>query len=173
VVGEAAYAPHFDRGHAFIWTRTQGMVDLGTLEGGYASLATNVTASGNVIASCQTRYDNGWGELLWHACMWTPQNGLTDLGTLGQADHSESYARAVSPNETVVGYSHNFVETDSFFHLVWTHAFAWTRGDGMTDLGTLGGTYSSATAVNARGDVAGESSTLDPTQVHAVVWQRR
>jgi probable HAF family extracellular repeat protein len=173
VVGEASYAPHFQFGRAFSWTKTGGMVDLGTLEGSYASLATNVTRSGDVVASCQTRFDNGLGELFSHACMWTQEDGLTDLGTLGPPDHSESYAAAVSPNETVVGYSHNFVKTDDYFHLVWTHAFAWTRADGMTDLGTLGGTFSRATAVNARGDIAGQSSTADPTQAHAVVWQRR
>lgn len=40
----------------------------------------------------------------------------------------------------------------------------------VTDLGTLGGNYSSASAVNDRGDVVGESRTADG-QIHAFLWR--
>jgi probable HAF family extracellular repeat protein len=39
----------------------------------------------------------------------------------------------------------------------------------MTDLGTLGGNYSAATAVNGRCQVAGVSQTADGTH-HAFLW---
>ena len=39
------------------------------------------------------------------------------------------------------------------------HAYSWTQKAGMVDLGTLGGTYSDATAVNDRGQVTGVSYT--------------
>ena len=40
-----------------------------------------------------------------------------------------------------------------------SHAFSWTPAGGMVDLGTLGGTCSDATAVNASGQVVGFSTT--------------
>ena len=40
----------------------------------------------------------------------------------------------------------------------------------MTDLGTLGGSYSWATAINARGQVVG-SSTTESSEGHFFLWQ--
>ena len=39
------------------------------------------------------------------------------------------------------------------------HAFRWTPSAGMTDLGTLGGTFSVAAGINARGLVASGAAT--------------
>src|SRR5262249_38411696 len=48
-----------------------------------------------------------------------------------------------------------------------SHAFSWTRGAGMTDLGTLGGGESEASAVNSRGQIVGRSNpTGSPTLRH-------
>ena len=35
--------------HAFLWTRTEGLIDLGTLPGGTNSRALSVNASGQVV----------------------------------------------------------------------------------------------------------------------------
>jgi probable HAF family extracellular repeat protein len=69
---------------------------------------------------------------------------MTDLGTLGG---NHSYAQAVSADgSVVVGYA-----TDNNFL---NRAFRWTSTDGMTDLGTLGGIFSSyGVAVSADGSV--------------------
>ncbi|MCU6496735.1 PEP-CTERM sorting domain-containing protein [Rugamonas sp. A1-17] len=40
-----------------------------------------------------------------------------------------------------------------------THAFSYTKADGMKDLGTLGGSYNSAVSVNAQGGILGYSTT--------------
>lgn len=40
----------------------------------------------------------------------------------------------------------------------------------MQDLGTLGGTFSSANSINNRGDIVGASTTATEA-FHAVVWQ--
>ena len=60
-----------------------------------------------------------------------------DLGTLGG---TQSKATAVSPSGQTVGFSRTAGDAES-------HAFSWTRKDGMLDLGTLGGPDS---AVQAR-----------------------
>jgi probable HAF family extracellular repeat protein len=49
------------------------------------------------------------------------------------------------------------------------HAFLWNAGT-MTDLGTLGGTTSSATAINERGQVIGTSTTPGGA-THGFIWQ--
>jgi probable HAF family extracellular repeat protein len=41
----------------------------------------------------------------------------------------------------------------------------------MTDLGTLGGKYSFAYAINNGGQIVG-ASYLDPTTEHAVLWSK-
>ncbi len=51
-----------------------------------------------------------------------------------------------------------------------THAFLWEGGQ-MTDLGTLGGYFSVAQAINDRGQVVGSSHTASGEN-HAVLWSK-
>ena len=51
---------------------------------------------------------------------------------------------------------------------VYTHAFLWDKGT-MTDLGTLGGTGSSASGINAAGTIVGNSTTSSGLD-HAALW---
>ncbi len=51
-----------------------------------------------------------------------------------------------------------------------THAFLWTAGAGMQDLGTLGGSFSQATGINPSGQVVGYSYLADEQTYHAFVW---
>ena len=50
-----------------------------------------------------------------------------------------------------------------------THAFVWTNGV-LRDIGTLGGGFSDATAINAAGQVVGMSMRSDDAS-HAFLWQ--
>ncbi|MFM0069244.1 hypothetical protein [Paraburkholderia aspalathi] len=93
---------------------------------------------------------------------WDPATGntLTDIGTLNTRGGATSVARigdaslpGVTPSTTaiVVGKS----ETDSGAQ----HAFSWTAGGGMVDLGTLGGGLVSGAASVDGGYIAGYSET--------------
>jgi probable HAF family extracellular repeat protein len=159
VVGRSSLIPapvpfgEFGQSHAFSWTPTGGLVDLGTL-GGPSSGAEAVNEKGDVV---------GWAEVeegVSHAFLWTKQDGMVDLGTLGG---TFSFAYGVNEAGAIVGYSTLPGDTDE-------HAFLWTRADGMVDLGTLGGTRSVAYAINERGQVVGRNLTLEPQSIHAFVW---
>src|SRR5437870_3135242 len=141
--------------HAFSWTPTGGMIDLGTLGG--SSFAVAVSACGQVVGHSYTTPQ----EEHAHAFSWTPAGGMIDLGTLGGMD---SIATAVNARGQVAGFS----ATDPHGHTV--HAFLWTPAGGMIDLGTLGGTRSVARAVNAHGHVVGYSYTAVPVVFHAFSW---
>jgi len=51
------------------------------------------------------------------------------------------------------------------------HAFIWSDGT-MRDLGTLGGDWSLALAINEKGHVTGEAKVASGS-VHAVLWKTR
>ena len=50
------------------------------------------------------------------------------------------------------------------------HAFSWTSGEGMVDLGTLGGSHSRAEGVNQAGNVVGYASTTADAAQHTFSW---
>ena len=98
------------------------------------------------------------------ALLYTPGNGVQDLGTLGG---TISVADAINEVGQVVGYSTTATGA--------RHAFLWTPGSGMQDLGTLGdGPSSRARGINDQGQVVGESTyprvdAREP-QTHAFLW---
>ena len=83
-----------------------------------------------------------------NAFLWTEDSGFVALGTLGG---SMSTATAVNDGGQVVGAS---TAPDN----IW-HAFAWTAGSGMVDLGRGG-----ALAISDNGHVVGEAYTDDDSQ---------
>jgi probable HAF family extracellular repeat protein len=70
-----------------------------------------------------------------------------DLGTL-EAGAGLASAAGLNDSDTVVGVSQT--SPNDF-----NHAFRWTSGGGMVDLGTLGGDASAANAVNGTGQIVG------------------
>ncbi|GBD01341.1 hypothetical protein HRbin18_01062 [bacterium HR18] len=141
--------------HAFRWTQSGGMQDLGTL-GGLMSDARGVSADGSVVVG------TAWNaSVQFRAFRWTASGGMQDLGTLGG---STSEADGVSADgSVVVGVAENASGE-------W-RAFRWTASGGMQDLGTLGGSTSDAYGVSADGSVVVGSATNASGERRVFRWE--
>ena len=141
--------------HAFLWSRANGLQDLGDLPGGLDySKSANINELGSVVGYSYTTTGP-------HGFLWDAVNGMQDLGELpGGQDHSEAFA--INDSGQVAGYSS--ISTNGY------HAFLWDKVSGMKDLGDLPGgvDYSLAYSINNLGQVAGYGSTASGTT--ALVW---
>jgi probable HAF family extracellular repeat protein len=125
--------------HAFLWTAANGIQDLTpdlTSNGG--STATAINSSNEV-----TGYYYPAGSTVPVGFLWSQSAGLQQFGT------SETLPFAINNSGTVVGQMTNA----SGQH----QAFSWTEAGGFVDLGTLGGTESSALGINSSGWIVGTS----------------
>ena len=142
----------------------ESFTDLGELRGSpLKNDAPVVSADGTVIVG---KSPFPGGET--HAFRWTAA-GITDLGTNGG---TTSIANAVSADgSVVVGKStlSTYVSFHGIFMFQPNHAFRWTAA-GMADLGTLGGSESTAVAVSADGAVVAGQSDLANGRYHAFRW---
>ncbi len=160
---------------AFISTGGGGIQNLSGLAGASDSYAYGINSSGTVVG---TSYVNGEAHgVVWNGAASTDlgagifamgindsgavigrnANGhafvlgdgiASDLGVLDGGGWSAAYG--INSAGTVVGYGD--IGNGQF------RGFVWTADGGMTELGTLGGTNSYATAVDSGGDVVGHAS---------------
>jgi len=157
------------------------VTDLGTL-GGSHSWAYDINGSGQVVGLAGTGAVDEYGAPVYHAFLWQ-NNAMADLGTLG-GPHSA--ATGINNAGQVVGLAQTTENLDYWqttgdgggpIH----HAFIWQNGT-MTDLGTLGGDLSRASAINNSARVVGyaEANTrpeeccvpciCEPAR-HASLWE--
>ena len=161
-LGQVVGANRPDYWLAFLW-QDGVMTDLGT-HGGDHSDAQGINDLGQVVGWGPT--DSGDHAFLWGA------GATTDLGTLDGDTASQAYS--INIGGQVVGASSrgraigviNGTISDP------QRAFLWQNGV-MTDLGTLGGTWSSADGINDLGQIVGGSFLSENLQgpSHAFLWQ--
>ena len=174
VVGFSSVQRDSFESRAFLWTSQSGMIDIGTLGGGYAQ-ANAINDNGSVTGASQTRGMSPVAAI--HAFLYQPMCltcvPMRDLGVLGGLS---SYGMAINNTSHVVGYSTVAANDER------VHAF-FNDGNRMIDLGSLGAAgarwgsdLSVALALNNSDQVVGYSYLPVvgdmPIQQVAFVWTR-
>lgn len=97
VAGMRTYTPEDGTFHAFVWTETDGLIELGSLGGNWTEPFA-ISNNGQIVGDATiTGSDAG---PIWRAFSWTRDGGIVNLGTLGGA---HSGARAVNARGQVLG----------------------------------------------------------------------
>jgi probable HAF family extracellular repeat protein len=130
----------------------------------YGTVTALGTTAGNTVSVMAIGFGSevtaaGWGDTdagTLHAIRWTLSGGTQDLGTLlGSAGNTFAYGMSDDAS-TIVGWSNTTPGTFPSGQ----HAFRWTQGGGMQDLGSLQGAAGTSIAYAANGDgsvVVGET----------------
>jgi len=145
--------------HAFSWTRSGGIKDLGTLSGGTVSGAIGLNDSGIVVG-----YSNVKGQPATNfvAIQWSSTGVMTNLGTL--AGGSSSAAFQINSAGEAAG--------DSFLSNGLVDATSWTSKK-IKNLGALPkAIFTAGLAINDNGEIVGESvfGYGPPFTSHAFRW---
>src|SRR5215831_12650994 len=175
-------SPGFPEIRAVLWKNGR-IINLGTLDGGYESVAHAVNTKGQVVGlSLNTIPDPnsiigsfyGVGFQQTRAFLW--QNGvMQDLGTLGTG--TNAVALLINERGQVAGDSYTSTDPSPSCHYsnnvfpLTTGGFLWEKGK-MIDLGGLGGTCTLVSGLNNRGQVIGFSNLGGDEVFHAFRWDR-
>jgi probable HAF family extracellular repeat protein len=138
--------------HAFLWTQSGGMQDIGVVGGLQDSNGYAINQFGEVVGSSETPPSQNVTS------RWTASAGMQPLyGTKGQY----CYAVAVNNSGAIA------VTCDA--NNLTAAAFLWTQGGGLENIGTLGGGWAFATGMNKAQEMVGYSATADGA-THAFLW---
>ncbi|MEI6751192.1 MAG: Calx-beta domain-containing protein [Candidatus Saccharibacteria bacterium] len=131
--------------HAFVWTQSTGMVDLGVPNNSYSSEAVGINDNGQIIGTSQNNSGpaSGW---LWENGTFTTIPCIPD-------DINDS----------------GIVAGAYFLNARWT-ACTWDSINGLRDLGIIGGPNSWATGINAAGQVVGRVEPIDENTPESQVF---
>jgi probable HAF family extracellular repeat protein len=160
--------------HATMW-RNGAITDLGTLpEGGFESIAAAINSQGQAVGlAINTIPDpNSMAGIGFQTRAFLWQAGtMQDLGTLGTG--TDAQALLINERGEVVGWSYaNSVPTNACipgFAFV-TGSFIWDKENGMRDLGSLGGTCTTASDMNDHGQIVGFSNLPGDLSEHGFLW---
>jgi probable HAF family extracellular repeat protein len=172
-------------GHGFLWDDVNGMMDLAELldessQWGGINSAIEINNNGQILGRFPLGGPIGVGDPIGGTdsyFIWDNETGFIELLAfkgLG-IKHIGDTIRAMNDNMQVVGTTLAQGPSDPpDISLDW-HALLWDSINGVTDLGTLGGSDSSAYNINESGIVVGASTTgilyeNDRDEVHAFLW---
>lgn len=129
---------------SFIWEKETGMRDLGSLGAGTCTLASDLNNRGQIVGYAVK-------ENFSRAFVWDHGSIRELSGSIG-GDCTGAFVL----NDAGEAAGFGCVKGNFFFH-----ATFWSKAGQITDLGTVGGDpCSSAKAINARGQVVGDSISL-------------
>jgi probable HAF family extracellular repeat protein len=160
--------------HATLWNPSKKPFDLGTL-GGVYSQAVAMNSSGQVTGpaqnttptSCVLPFNFPNTETEIRAVLWEPGKKSRDIGTLGG---TSAFAQYMNDAGQIAGLS--FIKsTSSRPGCPPVDPFFWEKGQGMKDLGSLGGTFGQLFWLNNHGQVVGESNLAGDGNHHAFYWK--
>jgi probable HAF family extracellular repeat protein len=170
--------------HAVLWKDGQ-MIELGTL-GGNQVAAFGINNGEQIVGASTTAILDPYcffGTVQQRAFLW--EHGLMqDLGTLGGNCALPGGINPINERGQIIGSSTTSSSPNPLTGLPTTDPFLWEQGKGMRDLGTLGGAFGSAQAINTGGQVVGQSSiAADPAgcngfpdngdlNCHAFLWDQ-
>ena len=168
--GETDPLTGFPELRGVLWSGGQ-ITDLGTLEGGYESLATAVNNERQVVGFETNTIPDPFCSPFFlcptqtRAFLW--QNGVNqDLGTLGGPD---ALAALVNDHGQIAGNSYTSYIPNPLTGVPQIDPFLWQDGR-MIDLGSLGGPTGFANYLNNRGQVVGQMDL--PAVFHPFLWDR-
>ena len=132
---------------AFFWSKATGVKRLYQARGGRQTRATGINDVGQIAGYCQFPDSASPGTLFWRACLWAAHTSIPQsIGTLPN-ENILSMANAINHSGEIVGQSSGSSTS---------HAFLWSAGRGMIDLGVLDPNgFSNALAINDAGEVVG------------------
>ncbi|MBV9642873.1 MAG: hypothetical protein JO334_04805, partial [Verrucomicrobia bacterium] len=139
---------------AFIYSQTQPIASLGTLDGASTSEAFGINSRGAVVGDSQSGTQNHRPVLFF-------KGSVQDLG-IGGSNEADALETAYAINDAGQIVGRHWSAKNAF------HAFVFLSGN-STDLGTLGGANGEALAINKNGQVVGDSDTAEGT-AHAFVF---
>lgn len=136
--------------HIFRYTQSAGFQDLGTM--GKKAISVNaVSADGSVIVG---DFSNSLTEYptLYHAFRYSQSQGFEDLGAMST---ESTHAGGVSADGSlIVGHVSIGTSSKSSVRFISTHAFRYSRSEGMKDIGVLRwGNDAFATGISSDGSV--------------------
>jgi len=145
--------------HAFYWSQSGGMKDLGTLSGATVSGAIGINDAGTVVG-----YSNVKGKAAtdFVAAQWSSTGAISNLGTLSGGSSSSAFE--INSSGEVTG--------DSFLSSGLVNATSWTNKK-IKNLGALSGAiFTAGLDINDSGEIVGESvfSYGPPFASHGFLW---